>query len=177
MYPWLKVISKIVAVFAIGTLIFLGNLWLETHGIEKAKEAERRLNSSSSLNVCDGCMDGRSMRLGYVNAELGVSSFMIYLSAPLFVLLSLFLFKPNRRYILLVPLFVILWIVLSEFSVRFFHIPVIHSNLDGDIRVLHGLYFRVFNGSEFILPFLLFVSSFAGLVAYEIPKMFRKDFW
>lgn len=115
------------------------------------------------------------MALGCIKEEFGVGSYLMYLSAPLFVFLSLLLFKPSKNYLYLTPMLIIAWLALSESVIRIFKIPVTHTvPMEGDIRVLDGLYLQFGNGNELILLFIFFTCAIAGLAAYGASLWIRK---
>jgi hypothetical protein len=170
----LKISIKIIAVCAIFGAIFLYNLWSETNKIENAKNIKTTLDPAN-LELCEKQSNQYSMYLGCINEEYGVYTWSIYVTSFWFVFFSLLLFKPNKLYLLLTPLFTIAWIILTEFVVKYFNIPVIHSvPMEGDIRILDGLYFQFYSGNGLTIIFIFFVCSIAGAVAYGAGLLIKK---
>lgn len=174
MHKVLKALGLIMSICAIFTVIFVSNLWLDTQNIQNTKKIKNTL-TPAQLELCEKQAEGYSMALGCIKEEFGVGSYLMYLSAPLFVFLSLLLFKSSKKYLYLTPMLTIVWLVLSESVVRIFKIPVTHTvPMEGDIRVLDGLYFQFYNGNELILFFIFFASAIAGLLAYSASLWIRK---
>ncbi len=117
------------------------------------------------------------MYLGCIDEEFGVGSYALYLSTSLFVFLALLLFKPGIQYLFLTPMFIIMWMLLSELVLIFFKIPIIHVvPMEGDIRVMHSQYFQFNIGNWLAIFFIFYTSFFSGLIAYRIAPIIRKFF-
>ena len=165
---------KATVVLAIFALIFLSNLWYKTTDLQNAKKIKITLEPAI-LELYEKQTNQYSMYLGCVPEEFGVGSYAMWLSAFLFVFLSLLLFKPSKQYFYLLPMLVIVWISLSELIIRIYEIPVLHSvPMEGDQQTLPGLYFQFSRDIELEIVFIFFASIITGAIAYSASKEIRK---
>ena len=164
-----EIVKKAIGVLTIFTILFLSNIWLKSQYIIRAFD-------TTNLEPCVRPMYNSGMHLTCNPGTFVVGSGSMYLSASLFVFLSLLLFKANRQYLYLTPIFILAWMGLSEFVVKLFSIPVIHVvPMEGDVRILDGLYFQFINGDELVILFIVFSSIIASFIAYGVSGWIRES--
>ena len=148
---------KILAIFAIFLVLFSTNLFLTTREIQNAKTT---LNIQSNQSFCEG----NTTELGCINETSGISSWLAIWEIPVFIFLAFLIAirKPDAVW-LYTPLLILLYVLLTELTIKIFNVPVIHTvPKEGDIRILSTAFLGWGGGEYTLITFFALITGYSA---------------